>query len=57
MPELWPHCPTEVQERLRFATDVRQTPDGEYRDSLHSGVQEWRHSFAVRASPARRPTR
>jgi len=54
MPNLWPHIPGNFIERLRFSTDVRQTPEGEYRDSLHDGVIEMSMQHTVEDAEAER---
>lgn len=41
MPELWPFIPSAVSERLAFGSDVRFSPSGEARDSLHGAMQSF----------------
>lgn len=39
MPEVWNYFPQGLYESLEFETDVRQTPGGEWRDSLKDATQ------------------
>lgn len=50
MPELWPFEPqAELTERLRWNTDVRQSPDDEQRDSLSPTQQRLGYGFLMTA--------
>lgn len=45
MPVVFPYMPTSLSETLSFLTDVRDTPSGEWRDSLRDAVQLLTYSF------------
>jgi len=47
MPEVWNYFPQALTEALEFETDIRQTPGGEWRDSLKDATQVFKVSHVV----------
>lgn len=52
MPEVWNYFPQGLSESLEFETDVRQTPQGEWRDSLKDATQVFSVSHMFNQSKA-----
>ena len=52
MPEVWNYFPQGLSESLEFETDVRQTPQGEWRDSLKDATQVFSVSHILNQSKA-----